>query len=247
MSLKHDEGYNIPFDSPFYPLLPAVFRNVKFQFVFFYSSPEAVAKFLPEPLDPSEEGLVVACGLDIPYCSHYGPFLESFISLKCRFQGKPGYYLSHMFHNGPAGIAAGREIYGTPKVWAELRVRQVERTVLTETFLAGVPVLQISSTMIEVGGKDTMPALTPSWRLKIIPRADGPGPALKQLIDCAITTQDITLHYHAKGQGRVALGASPMCDLTPLTPVRYGEAYYRELSYSEGYAEIAYDYLQPAK
>ena len=35
---------------------------------------------------------------------------------------------------GQPGIAAGREIYGTPKVYAELKVRQAERSMLTETF-----------------------------------------------------------------------------------------------------------------
>lgn len=43
MPLKHDGGYNIPFAWPFYPPLPAVYRNVKFQFVFFYAWPKAVA------------------------------------------------------------------------------------------------------------------------------------------------------------------------------------------------------------
>ncbi len=36
----------------------------------------------------------------------------------------------------------------------------------------------------------------------------------------------------------------PSCDLTPLAPSGYREAFYLELSYSEGYGEIAYDYLK---
>ena len=88
-----------------------------------------------------------------------------------------------------------------------------------------------------------MPSLTPAWRLKIIPRADGPGPAIKQLIDCSRTTQYVNVHFLGKGTGRITFGASPLCDLTSLTPQAYGDAFYMESSYSEGYAEIVYDYL----
>ena len=186
----------------------------------------------------------MASGLDIPFCTNYGPFQESFIVMQCRFKRQTGFYCSHVFHNGPAGIAAGREIYGTPKIYAELKVRQVERCMLTETSLSGLPVLHISSSMEEIAPHDAMPPLTPSWRLKLIPRADGPGPALKELIDCSKATQDLTVHFMTKGQGRIVLGASPLCDLTPLTPLQYGDAFYMECSFSEGYAEIVYDYLK---
>ena len=217
MRLKHDGGWNIPADNPFYPPLPAGYRNVKFQFVFFHANPAAVQDFLPEPLEATEDGLCVASGLNASFCTNYGPFQESFILMQCRFRNQTGFYCSHVFHNGPTGIAAGREIYGTPKVYAELKVRQADRCMVTETSLGGVPVLNISSSMETIAPHDAMPALTPAWRLKIIPRADGPG--------------------------RVVLGASPLCDLIPLTPLKYGDAFYMERSFSEGYAEIVYDYL----
>ena len=51
------------------------------------------------------------------------------------------------------------------------------------------------------------------------------------------------MHFMAKGVGRVVFGPSSQCDLSSLTPLDYGDAFYMECSYSEGYAEIAYDYL----
>ncbi len=243
MGLKHDEGWNIPTDSPFYPSLPAIYRNVKFQYVFFHANPGAVQELLPEPLQPTEDGLCVAAGLDVPFCTSYGAFQESYVVMRCRFRNQTGFFCSHVFHNGPAGIAAGREIYGTPKIYAELKVRQAERSILTETFLSGMPVLQIDSSITEAVQRDAMPSLTPAWRLKVIPKADGPGPALKQLIDCSKTTQDLTVHFMAKGKGRVVFGPSSLCDLSSLTPLSYGDAFFMECSFSEGYADIAYDYL----
>ena len=255
MRLKHDDGWDIPAGSPFYPPLPAVYRNVRFQFVFFHTAPSAVQDFLPEPLRAAEDGLCVASGLEVPYCENYGPFEESFIVMKCRFRDQTGFYCSHVFHNGPAGIAAGREIYGTPKVYAEMKVTHADRSMVTETSYGGAPVLRIASS-VEVGtprdagagqdagaAPDAMPALTPAWRLKIIPRADGPGPALKQLIDCSETTRDVEVYSFAQGKGTIELGASPRCDLTPLAPLEYGDAFHMESSYTEGYARVVYDYL----
>ena len=58
MGLKHDDGWNIPADNPFYPSLPAVYRNVRFQFVFFHADPTAVQDFLPEPSGGSGRRIV---------------------------------------------------------------------------------------------------------------------------------------------------------------------------------------------
>ena len=77
----------------------------------------------------------------------------------------------------------------------------------------------------------------------MIPRADGPGPALRQLIDCSGTMQDLAVRFSARGRGTVTLEAAPDCDLTPLAPASCGAAGYLECDYTEGYAEIAHDYL----
>ena len=243
MRLKHDEGRNIPASNPFYPPLPAIYRNVKMQLVFFEASPQGVTGFLPEPLEASESGLCVAGGVEIPYSSSYGAFEESFLMLACRFRERPGFYCSHVFHNGPAGIAAGREIYGTPKVYGEIKVQRDDAAMRTETVYQKSPVLKVSSQTPTVAQPADVPTLTPNWRLKIIPRADSPGPALKQLIDCANVMECVTHHSVSRGDGAVTLGRSASCDLTPLTPSAYREAFYLELSYSEGYGEVAYDYL----
>ena len=243
MRLSHDDGWNIPADNPFYPPLPAYCRNVRFQFVFFRADPAAVGQLLPEPLEPADDGLCVACGLAVPFCTGYGPFDEAFVQLKCSFRGQEGWYCSHIFHTGPAGIAAGREIYGTPKVYAAIEVKQVERVMSTTTRMGDLPVITIASTMESPCSPEKMAALAPSWRLKIIPRADGPGPAIKQLIDGSTAKYDAQVHASFEGTGSVEFAPNPRCDLTALAPREYLGAYYVETSFAEGYAKIAYDYL----
>jgi acetoacetate decarboxylase len=244
MSLSHDDGWNIPADAPFYPPLPAVYRNVKFHFLFFAARPEAVSRYLPAPLEAHPDGTCVAGGIDIPFCTNYGSFQEALVLLKCTFRGQTGFYTSHVLHNGPAGIAAGREIYGTPKIYAGVSVRQAERSMLTEATLGDVPVFRLSTITPEIAPPSAMPPITPAWRLKIIPRADGPGPAIKQLIDCTNTTKDLVVHFSSRGKGSLTLSPSPFLDLSPLQPQGLGDAFYMECDYSEHYAEIAYDYLK---
>lgn len=243
MSLPSDQGWSVPFDSPFYPPLPAHYRHVRFQYVFFQADPAGVARLLPEPLAPSPDGRCVAIGLEVPFSTHYGAFREAVVQEKCRFGDREGWYCSHVWHDGPAGIAAGREIYGTPKIFAALEVRFPDRTMFTCASMGQVPVIAISSTMEEPITPQEFPSLAPAWRLKLIPRADRPGPALKQLIDCAPAVENFQAHACCRGRGVVKLEASPLCDVTCLQPVAYGDAFYLEASYTETFARIEYDYL----
>ena len=243
MPLARSEGWAIPFDAPFYPELPAWYRGVQFQFVFFQADPAAVARLLPEPLEASPGGECVAIGIRIPFSTAYGAFLEAAVSQKCIFRGQSGWYTSHVWHDGPRGIAAGREIYGTPKIFSQLDVRLTDSAMLTHASMAGVPVLTISSTMEQAIDVSGIPGLSPAWRLKIIPRADRPGPAVKQLIDATSATGNFEGRNAFRGRGTVHFEPSPFGDLTGLAPRSYGDAYYFEADYSEGFATIAYDYL----
>jgi acetoacetate decarboxylase len=245
MGLPFDEGWTMPFDSPHFPPLPARYRNVQFQYVFFEADPSAVGRILPEPLEPSPDGTCVAVGLTVPFSTAYGAFNEAVIEARCTLDGRPGWYCSHVWHDGPRGIAAGREIYGTPKIFSTLEVRLTEATMLTRASMAGVPVLTISSTLESPASADEMPDMTPAWRLKIIPRADGPEPAIKQLVDAGPATTEITVHVAYRGRGTVHLEPSPLSDLTGLAPRRYLDAWYMEASYAEGFGRIELDYLDP--
>jgi acetoacetate decarboxylase len=243
MSLPSDQGWSIPFDSPFYPVLPAYYRHVRFHYVFFQADPAGVARLLPAPLEPDPDGRCVAIGIQVPFCTSYGAFNEAVIEEKCRFRGQEGWYCSHVWHDGPAGIAAGREIYGTPKVFAVLDVAFQDRTMRTQARLGGLPAISISSTMESPIDAADLPVLTPAWRLKLIPRADRPEPAIKQLIDCTAAMQDVQVHACFRGRGVVKLEPTALGDVTCLTPAAYHGAFYLEASYTETFATIVHDYL----
>jgi acetoacetate decarboxylase len=235
--LGHDEGWTLPPDTPFYPPLPARYRGVRFQLVWCVADPAAMDDYLPEPLSAHEDGAIVAGGLDIPE-SHYGTFQESFLMLHARWGAEEGYFCTHVFHNGPAGIAAGREIYGTPKLYADVAIRAAGDEMETVSRYRGTELLVIRTRTPEpLCGE--IPALAPAWRLKLIPRADSPRPALKQLIDCAGVVQDFVARERRQGEGELILGG----DLAALKPRQALRAVTQVCDYQEGFARTVYDYL----
>jgi acetoacetate decarboxylase len=119
-----------------------------------------------------------------------------------------------------------------------------ERVMVTDTWLAGASVMSIRSTMHRETTIGEMPKLQPSWRLKVIPRADGSGADIMQLINAAGATSDITVHVCRAGEGVVQFNPSPIYDLSDFTPREYYGAHYIEMDYTEGYAEIIRDFLR---
>jgi len=246
VDLTNDEDGAMPFGHPYYPPLPSTYRDVRCQYVFFDTDPAAVARFLPKPLEASPDGACVAIGILVPFCTAYGPFNEACLMLKVRFQGNEGWYIPIIWHDGPAGIAAGREIYGAPKVYASLDIQLDGPTMRTVVSVGGVHAITIASTLDEPSPPGAMPSLAPDLRLKVIPRADGPGAALKQLIDASGASQDVTIAASFRGRGTVTFGKAPLTNFTSLEPRSYGGAFFDESSFREGYGRIVYDYLAEA-
>ena len=111
--------------------------------------------------------------------------------------------------------------------------------------LGGAAVPSVRSTMHRPATPADLPALAPAWRLKAIPRADGRGAEVLQLIDAAPAMSDATVHVACAGDGVVDFTPSPIYDLSPLVPRAYHGAHYAEMDYTEGYAEIVHDFLPP--
>ena len=244
MTIPLDTIANMPAFSPYYPMPPARYRGVQFTYVTFRADVDAVARLLPACFEPSEDGYCVAIGLRAPWSANYGAFNETVLIVRCGFEGKAGYFSPVVFLNSRSSIPAGREIYGTPKVYADVEVGMEERVVYANTHLAGTSVLSVRATLHREATAEEMPYLLPSWRLKVIPRADGNGPEVMQVIDVSETTTDVDVHVRRAGDGVVEFGASPVYDLSGLVPLEYHGAYYVEMDYTEGYAEVVHDFLK---
>ena len=173
MTIPLNQIIGMPAYSPYYPIPPALYRHAKFHFVYFHADPLAIDRILPECFTQIDQGICVAIGISIPWSANYRAFEESVVTVPCAFEGQAGYFTPVVFLNSRSSIPAGSEIYGTPKVFADITVNMDERVMITDTRLAGASVLNIRSTMHQEASIDDKPVLKPNWRLKVIPRAGG--------------------------------------------------------------------------
>ena len=246
MTIPLDQITSMPAFSSYYPMPPARYRNARFQYVYFRADVAAVDRVLPACFEPAEDGFCAAIGLTVPWSANYGGFEESVLSVKCTYQGQVGFFAPVAFLNSRSSIPAGREIYGTPKVFADIEVGMDERVMYTDTRLGQVSVLSVRSTMHRDADIEEMPDLQPSWRLKVIPRVDGQGVDVMQLIDPSKVSSDVQVHVCRAGDGVVQFHPSPIYDLSDFTPREYYGAHYLEMDYTEGYGEVVRDFLRPA-
>jgi acetoacetate decarboxylase len=244
MTIPLDQIVSIPAFSPYYPMLPARYRNVKFHHVFFRAELSAISRVLPACFELSEDGMCSAVGLTVPWSGNYGAFDESALSVKCMYKGQEGWFTVVAFLNSKSSIPAGREIYGTPKVYADFRIDFAERVMYTDTLVAGTALMSIRTTLHREAEVEDMPKQSPTWRLKVIPRVDGKGVDVMQLIGCANVSFDVTVHVCRAGDGIVHFNPSPIYDLSDFAPLEYYGAYYVEMDYTEGYGEIIHDFLK---
>ena len=210
----------MPVTSPYFPRPPARYRGMRAQTVLFRADPNRVADLLPECLAPADDGACAAIGVDAPWSSHYGAFQAIVIAAGCRFEGHPGYYVVVQYVNSRGSIPAGREIWGTPKVWADMRVEQAERVMATTASVGGADIAAVRSTAHRPCDPADLPVLAPMWRLKVIPRADGNGLDVLQLVSGGRTDTDTVVHVSRAGDGVVEFRPSPVFDVTALAPSR---------------------------
>jgi acetoacetate decarboxylase len=245
MTIPLDQIKSMPAFSPYFPMPPALYRNATFQSVYFRASLEATDRILPECFAPSADGMCVALGLTVPWSANYGAFDESVLSVKCTYQGEVGWFAPVVFLNSKSSIPAGRELYGTPKVHADFEIGFDERVMYTNTMVGGTTLMSIRSTMDREATEEEMPSGDPAWRLKVIPRVDGNGLDVMQLIDLTDTTTDQVVHVRRAGHGVVQFNPSPIYDLSDFTPLEYFGAYYVEMDMTENWGVIVKDFLAP--
>lgn len=244
MTIPLDQIKSMPTFSPYFPMPPARYRNTKSQIVYFRAAESAIDRVLPECFEPSGDGMCMAMGLTVPWSANYGAFDESVLSVKCTYEGIGGWFSPVAFLNSKSSIPAGREIYGTPKVWADFEIGFAERVMYMNTFVAGTSLMSVRSTMHREATPDEMPTSEHNWRLKVIPRADGNGVDVMQIIDGANVASDRIIHVCRGGDGVVQFNPSPIYDLSDFTPMEYFGAYYFEADLTENWGEIVHDFLE---
>ncbi len=241
--LPIDAGEVMPAHRPYFPDMPSYYRDVEFQTIYFRTDPAVVREHLPEPIEADPEGLAVACSINVPFCTHYGPFHEAGLMFKCSFRGESGFFNTHLYLDNPAAICSGRERWGAPKEYATVDVCRHGDLIYSQVIKEGVPIMTLTSDYVAPAKPEEVIPMFPSYRLKLIPRPDGPGAAIKQIV--VATPTDTETKLLMKGtSGSVAFGRTANSDLAAF-PVKEIVAVFFEIStYTASYGQIVYDYLK---
>ena len=207
-----------PLASPSYPAGPYRFVDREYMTITYATDPALIRAHLPEPLEPNAENIVVYEWIKMPDSSGFGDYTESGIVIPARFKGEDVSFVSQMYLDDQAPIAAGREIWGFPKKYAHPKLQLVKDTLTGTLEYAGQQVAMGTMAYKHVsmeGSRDRTSASLAKTQinLKIIPGIDGDA-EICQLV--ALNIKDITVKGSWSGPARLHLVPhvnAPVADL----------------------------------
>ena len=107
------------------------------------TKPEIVEKLLPKPLEPFDRPLVQSYIANFRK-SNFGPgYLESSLSLICKYNGEVGAYFLAMPVSKGMPVAYGREYFGYPKKTAKVKLKRIFNTAFGCTTRHGIKFLKM--------------------------------------------------------------------------------------------------------
>ncbi|MDB5483766.1 MAG: Acetoacetate decarboxylase, partial [Caulobacteraceae bacterium] len=181
-------AFAMPLTSPAYSRPPFRFVDREFIIITYRTDPAALAAVAPAPLLTTEP-VVKFEFINMPDSSGLGSYTEAGQVIPVTFRGQAGGYTHAMYLNSEAGIAAGRELNGYPKVLAQPKL-EVRNDALVGTLdYNGVRVA--TATMAykhrPVDLSEVQASLAaPGFLLKIIPHVDG-APRICELVRFHVT------------------------------------------------------------
>ena len=121
MTIPLDQITNMPAFSPYYPPLPARYRNVRFHMVCFRADKSRWTGSSPGVSSRTRTATVPPSASTRPGRPTTGGFWRV-CSPSSAATRDSRVTLRHRFPHSKSSIPAGREIYGTPKVYSDIRV-----------------------------------------------------------------------------------------------------------------------------
>lgn len=246
---------SMPLASPSYPRGPYRFIDREYFIVTYESDPEAIRDALPEPLMPDGSNTVLYEFIRMPDSSGFGDYTETGIVIPCLYNGEHMNFTSQMYLDCEPPIAAGREIWGFPKKFANPKLHVMQDTLTGRIEYAGQPVAiatmaykhenLICDLTTGTCDPDALKKKLSKTQvnLKLIPHVDG-SQAIAQLV--AYNLSDVTVKGAWAGPARLHLIPhvnAPVADL-PVRKVLGGTHFVADLTLP--YGRVLYDYLQPA-
>jgi len=235
-------AYAMPLTSPAYPKPPFRFVDREFIIITYRTDPAALERVVPAPLKVVEP-VVKYEFIRMPDSTGLGSYTESGQVIPVTLDGQPGGYTHAMYLDNLAGIAAGRELLGFPKVLASPKLEVRNDSLVGTLDYNGVRVATATMTykyhaLEEAAIRKSLES--PGYLLKIIPHVDGSA-RICELVRYKV----MDLNVKGAWTGPASLELHPHC-LAPVWKLPVLEvlsAVHVLTDLSLGNGEVAYDYM----
>lgn len=238
-------AFAVPISSPAYSKGPYHFHNREFFIITYRTDIDKLRAVTPEPLT-IRDPLVSFEFMKMPDSSGLGDYTESGQVIHVYDQdGNAATYTHMMFLDDEAPIAAGREIWGFPKKFANPKM-QVELDALVGTLRYGsvsvaTATMGFKYSQLDAAIEEKRIVNTPGYLLKIIPDVDS-KPRICELV--RYYCKNVKVHGAWTGPARLQLfehALAPMADL-PVLEIVGAKHLLCDLTLDVG--EVAFDYLK---
>jgi len=216
--------------------------NREFFIVTYETDSEKLKEVVPEPLLINAP-IVKFEVIKMDDFRGFGSFTESGQVIPVEFKGQSGQYVHQMYLNNFPAIAAGREIWGFPKKYAQPELSYDSDCILGRVFFGKCEIARATMPYkwhaMDLDKVKQSMETEPGFLLKIIPDVDN-TPLITQLVKYHM--QDVVVKEAWSGPGALALfnhALAPMADL-PVKKVLSAQHIIADLTLSWG--EVVFDY-----
>jgi acetoacetate decarboxylase len=226
-------------EAPLVPSFPLRMRNTEILTIAYRSRAAAIARFLPEQLEPLGERVIVHL-----YRMHdadwFGSYGESAVQIPVRHAATAteGAYSPLLYVESDGAIAAGREIYGQPKKAGRIELAADGDLLVGRLWRNGIDVLTATMPYKQQASTDealTAVGFATNINLKIVPAAGG-GDAVRELT--AREFADVHVHEVWEGPGTLELRPNAQAPVYLLPVVDVERAFHWRVDFTLVYARV---------
>lgn len=239
-------AFSMPLTSPAYPKPPFRFVDREFIIITYRTDPAALERVVPAPLKVAEP-VVKYEFIKMPDSTGLGSYTESGQVIPVTFEGTAGGYTHAMYLDNLAGIAAGREILGFPKVLASPKLEVRNDSLVGTLDYNGVRVATATMTYkYQTLDHDQVrhSLASPGFLLKIIPHVDG-SPRICELVK--YRADDLVIKGAWTGPASLELHPHCLAPVSQLPVLEVLSAVHVLTDLSLGAGEVVHDYLQGSR
>ncbi|PWW31325.1 acetoacetate decarboxylase [Cytobacillus oceanisediminis] len=198
-------------------------ENCKTLTAYFRANPEIIKKYLVPPPFEYVSDIVYAYVSDFtnadPNDGYNQGFYDSGLVIPVKYKGREGVHVLYEYENHDYAIAAGRELWGYPKKYAEASTKEEDGKVIGIVHKNGKDIIRLEmDASKELTRPIAKPALFPHFQIKVDPKPDGPGIDSKKILSRDSSMDFVTKSY-VEREIKVELQGIPLNRLDEFQPL----------------------------